>query len=68
MDARESSTDSLDNWSFDPCDWSFHVTISDNYNVHGDNFQRDMIIHTDGPAPWNKEELNGGRLGSFIGD
>ena len=44
------------------CDWSLHVTISAEYNEEVQNSKTDMLLHADGPATWNKEEKNGGRL------
>ena len=59
---RQNEESSLDKWSFDVLDCSLHVTVSVDYSVHGDNAKTDMSIHVDGPAPWSKEENNGGRL------
>jgi hypothetical protein len=63
---QQNEAVSLDNWIFDVCDWSLHVTISlstttctttivfVDYNVHDD--KTDILIHCDDPAPWIKEE------------
>jgi hypothetical protein len=53
------------NFSLKILDASVHITISNDPSLDDGRYLSDMVIHTDGPAPWGKEETGGGRLVSY---